>query len=418
MMQRLCRKTSSLAAQRALTGLVNASFSFGAAPVENIGASYGARHTGMALAVCAGGPGFRGFASGSEDRRPAGAREIPAPKDVSWVDEAAASNRELQKSLRVAVIGAPNAGKSTLVNSLVGEQISAVSHKTNTTRTEMLGAVTHGDTQLVFYDTPGVVSVESIRSGGHTSRVTSAWRAAARADVLLFVIDAERQAGAPDPRVERLIANVSEELERVCMTRVSGVPPPPSVLVLNKVDLLPRPVDLIVGPLSYDLGKLHTFEAHFSLSALTERGTEKLQEFLRERAVQRPWDVPPERATDRSQAAQALEIVREAMFGRLHQELPYTVRIQHVSWQPLADGSVRIEQALMVASHSQRKLVVGSGGATIGQLGIAARKRLEKLFGRRVHLFLRVKIAEGPGRRSRDADGASSGAGGGRSLRV
>ena len=171
---------------------------------------------------------------------------------------------------------------------------------------------------------------------------------------------------------------------------------PPSVLVLNKVDALPRPPEVALGAVGFDLRRLFEFDAWFGVSALRGgRGLEALQTHLLAAAVARPWELPAERATDRSRAAQALEVTRQAMFERLHEELPYTVRIRHLDWRQLADGSVRVEQALVVRSNAQRRLVVGTRGATVGQLGIAARRRLEALLGCRVHLFLRVKVADG-----------------------
>lgn len=312
----------------------------------------------------------------------------------------------------MAVVGAPNAGKSTLTNALVGRTITAVSRKTNTTRMEALGALTVGDTQILLVDTPGVVTPESLHGDAHGSRVVNAWRAAASADVIMFLVDAHRQATTPDGRVTRLLARTAEELA------TAGPPPPrawlpdaptrrfppPALLVLNKTDLLPEATrERHLAALLRELSPLHDFEAAFGVSALDAAGVAPLAAHLATHATLERWPLPPERATDAGPAAQALTATREAMFERLHAELPYGVALRHVSWTDFRDGSVRIEQALVVATDAQRRIVIGRNGATVGQMGIAARKALEKLFGRRVHLILRVKVARG-GRAARIAD--------------
>ena len=314
--------------------------------------------------------------------------------------------------VRVAVVGAPNAGKSTLTNALVGRVVTAVSRKTNTTRVEALGALTAGATQILLVDTPGVVTPETLHGEAHGARVVNAWRAAASADVIMFLVDAHRQATAPDGRVTRLLARTAEELAAVgpppprpWLEGDADAPPrrfpPPAVLVLNKTDLLPEATrERHLAALLRELSPLHDFEAAFGVSALDAAGVAPLAAHLAQHAAPERWPLPPERATDAGPAAQALTATRAAMFERLHAELPDDVALRHVSWTDFKDGSARIEQVLVVASDAQRRIVVGRNGATVGQMGIAARKSLEKLFGRRVHLILRVKVARG-GRASR-----------------
>jgi len=277
--------------------------------------------------------------------------------------------------------------------------VTAVSRKTNTTRLETLGALTCGDTQILLVDTPGVVTPESMHGDAHGSRVVGAWRAAASADVILFLVDAHRQATVPDGRVTRLLQRTAEELalagpapQRPWLADAPPRPfPPPAVLVLNKTDLLPEATrERHLAALLRELSPLHDFEVAFGLSALDAAGVAPLAAHLVAHAAKERWPLPPERATDAGPAAQALTATREAM-------------LRHVSWTDFRDGSVRVEQALVVASDAQRRIVVGRHGATVGQMGIAARKSLEKLFGRRVHLILRVKVARG-GRASRTAD--------------
>ncbi len=228
---------------------------------------------------------------------------------------------------------------------------------------------------------------------------------------------------APDPRIPSLLSRVAASLAAVApepharsVFAADGADgdaavlrpfPPPAVLVLNKTDLLPpavrqRALESLLGSLS----ALHPFDAAFGVSSLQRRGTAPLATHLL--ALGRPgaWPLPPERATDAGPAAQALTATREALFDRLHAELPYGIALRHVSWTDFRDGSARIEQVLVVPTDAQRRIVIGRGGAAIGQMGIAARKTLEKLFGRRVHLILRVKVARGR-RAARDADAAA-----------
>jgi hypothetical protein len=228
----------------------------------------------------------------------------------------------------------------------------------------------------------------------------------------------------PDPRVPSLLSRVAAELAAVApelhASRArggddeDGAPPrpfpPPAVLVLNKTDLLPpaqrqRALESLLRTLS----PLHPFAAAFGVSALQRRGVMPLAEHLLACAVPGAWPLPPERATDAAPAAQALTATREALFDRLHAELPYGIALRHVSWINFRDGSVRIEQALVVPTDAQRKIVIGRNGAAIGQLGIAARKTLERLFGRRVHLILRVKVARGRRAAREGEEGADDG---------
>jgi len=376
----------------------------------------------------------------------------------------------------VAVVGAPNAGKSTLTNALVGRlvrfsrgwqpgharalrrahtppQVTAVSKKTNTTRAEALGALTVGDTQLLLYDTPGAPPFSRTHTHTSGSPPSQAWwrrrggtgtrtrrgspargvqpqpptwccswwtrtdrRAAQRArddharrDALtLRAVASCAQVTAPDPRVPALFARAAQEL-LAAASRGGGADggsyvPPHSLLVLNKADALPgasrRPA---LRRLLDDLAPLHDFSAAFGISALQRSGVAALTAHLLALGKAARWPLPPERATDRGPAAQALAATQGALFERLHAEVPYHVSLRHVSWEDFRDGSARVEQVLLVPSDAVRKIVVGSGGAAIGQIGIAARKACERLFGRRVHLILRVKVARG--RRAALAEG-------------
>ena len=198
-----------------------------------------------------------------------------------------------QRCVRVGVVGVPNAGKSQLVNTLVGAQICAVSAKTNTTRVETLGAVTRGDAQAVLLDLPGVVGPEHYRNPTHATKVSSAWAVAAGCDLLLFIVDANRQARRPDPRVVDLLASARANLERLKYTEVTGLSMPPAVLALNKVDLFRGAEDReALKRVARELAAVHPFEDIFPISAAKGKGTDTLLSHLLLRAPRRPWDLP------------------------------------------------------------------------------------------------------------------------------
>ena len=300
---------------------------------------------------------------------------------------------EDQRCIRVGILGVPNAGKSQLVNTLVGSQISAVSAKTNTTRVETLGAATRGLAQAVLLDLPGVVGPEHYRNPTHATKVSSAWAVAASCDLLLFIVDAHRQARRPDPRVVNLLASARANLERLKYTDITGIQMPPAVLALNKVDLFRGAEDReALKRVARELASVHPFEDVYPISAGKGRGTDALLSHLLLNAPHRPWDLPPSAVTDKSKVAQAVEVVRESVYRRLNQELPYSIVPVHDSWTNFDNGSYRIEQTLVVDSVPIKQIVVGKRGSVIGQIGIRARTVLEKMFGRRVHLVLNVKV--------------------------
>ena len=300
--------------------------------------------------------------------------------------------RDRQRCIRVGVVGVPNAGKSQLVNTLVGAPVAAVSPKTNTTRVETLAAVTRGDAQVILLDLPGIVGPEHYRNPTHATKVTSAWSAAAGCDALLFIVDAHRQCRRPDPRVERLVESAAENLGRLRYAEETGLRAPPSVLALNKVDLFEAEDRDELKRLARRLSAMHPFDHLYPISAKRGKGTQALLDHFLLSAPTRPWDLEPTRATDRSMIDQAIEVVRECVYRRLHQELPYNIVPIHDSWENFDNGSYKIEQLLMVDSVSAKQIVVGRRGSTIGQIGIRARTILEEMFGRRVHLVLHVKV--------------------------
>ncbi|KAL3699780.1 hypothetical protein R1sor_017802 [Riccia sorocarpa] len=296
-------------------------------------------------------------------------------------EEAGAVKREHQLSLRVAIVGAPNAGKSLLTNKLVGSRVSAVSRKTNTTHREHLGVYTKGDTQLCFYDTPGLhldIEGSPLRVEAR-SRVQSAWQVVDACEAVVVLVDAERQIRRPDRRVKRLVEKIG--MEQVVDQK--------KVLCLNKVDLIEQKRLLL--PLAKEFENLPAYDRIFMISGLTGSGVNDVKDYLLQQAIVSPWEEDPDYSNHRDIA---LEVVREQMFDHLHEELPHTTNQKLVSWKVLKDGSIRIQQLLTVAKKEHQKILVGKNGAVIGEIGIKARKELSTILGVNVHLVLDVKHEE------------------------
>ena len=273
----------------------------------------------------------------------------------------------------VALLGETNAGKSTLLNRLVGEKVSIVTPKVQTTRSQVRGVALAGKTQIVYVDTPGVfVPAEGRQRRFDRAMVDAAWRAVAEADVAVALVDARRSAAALKSVVPGL--------------KAAGVT---AVLVLNKIDLMARPALLAVAAELSDSG---AFGDVFMVSALNGDGTDDLQAHLASRMPVGPWHYPADQVSDLPMALAAAEVTREKAFLRLHQELPYALAVQTERWQALDDGSVRIEQVVSVRQDSQKGIVVGQGGRTIKAIREAAQEELAASLGQRVHLFLRVKV--------------------------
>jgi GTP-binding protein Era len=275
----------------------------------------------------------------------------------------------------VALIGAPNVGKSTLINALVGSKVSIVTPKVQTTRALVRGIVVAGDAQIVLIDTPGLFAP---RRRLDRAMVTTAWGTTRDADIVAVLIDAARGMTAEDDTVLTRLADVRR----------------PAVLVINKVDLVEKQVLLA---LARDLNERGAFAATFMLSALTGDGVADLKTWLAAQVPEGPWHYPEDQLSDAPLRSLAAEITREKLYLRLHQELPYQSTVETDAWQERADGSVRIEQTIYVERESQRKIVLGMGGTTIKAIGSAARKELAGLIGQPVHLFLFVKVREGWG---------------------
>jgi GTP-binding protein Era len=275
----------------------------------------------------------------------------------------------------VALIGAPNAGKSTLINALVGTKVAIVSHKVQTTRALLRGIATEGDAQIVLVDTPGIFAPKRRLD---RAMVSNAWSGAHDADIVGVLIDAKR---GLDEEAEALVQKLADVRQ-------------PKILLLNKVDLVEKPALLT---LAQSLNARAKFAATFMISALTGDGVAEVKRWLAAQVAPGPWHYPEDQITDAPLRQLAAEITREKLYLRLHQELPYQSTVETEQWKELRDGAVRIEQTIYVERESQRKIVLGKGGATIKAIGADARRELAGILEQPVHLFLFVKVREGWG---------------------
>jgi GTP-binding protein Era len=271
-----------------------------------------------------------------------------------------------------AVIGAPNAGKSTLVNQLTGSKVSIVTHKVQTTRARIRAIFVEGETQVVLVDTPGIFAP---RRKLDEAMVDSAWTGASEADAVLLLVDAA--------------TGLTEDTKRI----IAGLPAlkTPPVLALNKIDLVERPKLLDI---SAAFNAVAQFSATFMISALTGSGTSDLRRHLASLMPPGPWLYPGDQTADIQLRFLASEITREKLYLRLHDELPYQSTVETETWEERKDGSVRIGQVIFVERDSQKKIVIGAGGQTIKTLGAQASKELEQMLERKVHLFLFVKVRQ------------------------
>ncbi|MCT8990911.1 GTPase Era [Chelativorans sp. SCAU2101] len=272
----------------------------------------------------------------------------------------------------VALIGAPNAGKSTLLNQLVGAKVSIVTHKVQTTRSIIRGVAIHDRTQIVFVDTPGIFRP---RRRLDRAMVTTAWGGARDADIVALLVDAERGILGD---AETIIANLAQIRQ-------------PKILLLNKIDRIKREKLLV---LAAEANARVPFERTFMISALTGDGCEDVMNYLAEALPEGPWYYPEDQISDLPMRQLAAEITREKIYLRLHQELPYSAHVETEKWEERKGGSVRIEQVIYVEREGQKKIVLGHKGATIRAIGQAAREELCHLLEQKVHLFLFVKVRE------------------------
>jgi GTP-binding protein Era len=275
----------------------------------------------------------------------------------------------------IALIGAPNVGKSTLINALVGTKVAIVSHKVQTTRALLRGIATADGAQLVFIDTPGIFAPKRRLD---RAMVTNAWSGAHDADIAAVLIDAKR--------------GLDEEADAL-FERLADVGPSrkPRILLINKIDLVEKSALLSLVKAA---NARATFAATFMISALTGDGVADVRSWLAARAPVGPWHYPEDQITDAPLRQLAAELTREKLYLRLHQELPYQSTVETEVWKELKDGSTRIEQTIYVERESQRKIVLGKAGATIKAIGAEARREIADMLEAPVHLFLFVKVRE------------------------
>ena len=284
----------------------------------------------------------------------------------------AAGSNEPTRCGFVALLGAPNVGKSTLLNALVGAKVAIVSPKPQTTRSRIVGIVMAGETQIVLVDIPGIFQP---RRRLDRAMVASAWQGAKDADVVALVVDAER----PDDGETLAIAERLKAENR------------PALLVLNKIDAISRETLL---PIAQRYNEIANFSDTFMISALKGHGVDDLRAALAKLLPEGPHLYPADQLTDLPQRLLAAEITREQIYLQLHEEVPYSTAVETEKWTERDDGSVRIDQAIYVQREGQKAIVLGKGGTRIKALGQSARREMEEMLGRRVHLFLFVKVRE------------------------
>ncbi|TMJ11973.1 MAG: GTPase Era [Alphaproteobacteria bacterium] len=270
----------------------------------------------------------------------------------------------------VAIVGAPNAGKSTLVNAIVGQKVAIVSPKAQTTRTRILGVAIEGEAQVLLLDTPGIFEP---RRRLDRAMVAAAWGGAADADLIALVIDSER---GFSERLGDMLDRLKERRE-------------PKILVLNKVDLIQKDALLL---LATQLNERIQFEETYMVSASTGDGVPDLKRALAARVPEGPWHFPEDQVSDATDRMLAAEVTREQLYLQLYRELPYDSAIETEKYEERKDGSVAIHQQILVGRDSQKAIVLGKGGTRIRAIGEAARTELASLLGRKVHLFLHVKV--------------------------
>jgi len=280
----------------------------------------------------------------------------------------------------IAVVGHPNAGKSTLVNQMVGTKVAIVTHKVQTTRTRLRGIFQHGPAQIILVDTPGIFAP---RRKLDEAMVEAAWGGADDADEVLLLVDAPRHAekdggGKAGEDTARIIEGLKVRGRQV-------------ILVLNKIDEMRRDTLLELIATFNETG---VFKETFLISALSGEGVDKLKSYIAERTPEGPWLYPEDQPADVTQRLLASEVTREKLILRLHDELPYATMVETETWKDLRDGSVRIEQVVFVERDSQKAIVLGKGGRTIKEIGKDAREEMQEMLDRKVHLFLFVKVRE------------------------
>ncbi len=273
----------------------------------------------------------------------------------------------------IAVVGAPNAGKSTLVNALVGQKVAIVSPKAQTTRARLMGLAIEGPAQLLLVDTPGIFTPERRLD---RAMVAAAWEGAEGADVIALVVDGK---GGIGPKVHAILESLAKR-------------PEPKLLILNKVDIADKP--RLLGHAA-KLNETLPFDETFFVSAQTGDGVPELKAALAARMPEGPWHFPEDQVSDATERMIAAEVTREQLYLQLHAELPYASAIETETYKERPDGSVEIHQQILVGRPTQRAIVLGKGGARLKEIGSRARAELSRIMGVPVHLYLHVKVSPG-----------------------
>lgn len=270
----------------------------------------------------------------------------------------------------IAIVGAPNAGKSTLVNALVGQKVAIVSPKAQTTRVRLMGIAMEGDAQMMLVDTPGIFEP---RRRLDRAMVQAAWGGASEADLIAFVVDGK---GGLGPKVEPIARALKDR-------------PEPKILIVNKVDIADKAKLLVHAE---RLNQWATFDETWFVSAATGNGLPELKAALAKSMPEGPWHFPEDQVSDATDRMNAAEITREQLYLQLHAELPYASAVETEKYSEREDGSVEIHQQILVERASQRAIILGKGGARLKEIGSKARAEIGQSLGRRVHLYLHVKV--------------------------
>lgn len=270
----------------------------------------------------------------------------------------------------IAILGAPNAGKSTLVNALVGQKVAIVSPKAQTTRARLMGIAIEGDAQLILVDTPGIFTPERRLD---RAMVAAAWEGTDGADLIALVVDGKGGTGA---KVQQVIESLKDRPER-------------KILILNKVDIADKP--RLLGHAA-KLNEILAFDETYFVSAQTGDGVPELKQVLAAAVPESAWHFPEDQVSDATERMIAAEVTREQLYLQLHAELPYASAIETEKYSEREDGSVEIHQQILVARDTQRAIVLGKGGARIKEIGARARAELSRIMGVPVHLYLHVKV--------------------------
>lgn len=285
------------------------------------------------------------------------------------------TNNKNMKCGSVAVIGAPNAGKSTLVNAMVGSKVSIVSPKVQTTRNRVLGIAIHDNAQVILIDTPGLFNPQSRLD---RAMVSAAWTGASEGDVIAYLFDTKKKSiNAQDRQTLARLTELSKEL--------------PVILVLNKVDAIDKPKLL---KLALEMNELCPFRDTFMISAQTGDGVKDVLNYFAKILPEGDWIFDEDQITDMPMRLLAAEITREQVFNQLHEEIPYAITVETETWEEFENGDVRIQQLIHVEKDQQKAIVLGKGGARLREIGSRARAQLEIIFDRKVHLKLFVRVTD------------------------